>query len=304
MNLNSRLYNLIKQVLVNGTGRREEYEYLVCLNWCGEVQHLSISNSGHYKKEFEESRDLQRCLVNTNNDAMNIVQFTQSLMSRILYTVKSKATQKDIDRVLANVSHFRRIIIYWSGHGSKLGIFTNGSPGSDILFDYKSLSRISNPHKFVILDSCHSGAFLKYGFWKSTASLLMICSCQENEESGAWIMDGTDSGGILTKCLSDPVSTWFKIMYKVFYTNETLFPIYNKFSKLMLEEIGMYDKLALIGIATYYQNLLILIKFGHLLFHPQHPMSFPDVSSTIHSKYWNEWEKQVETTLINTHLIL
>lgn len=239
-------------------------------------------------------------------------------------------------------------VCYFSGHGRlnpdnrqlslslAKGRFDNESEELvPFNFIFKQFQRRKQQHSplLFILECCHSGAAVeshaRFNELDPNDSVFMIASCSSMELSGAWIMDGMDSNAIMTKMLTDPIGTYFKINFQVFYdfggdwlqkncsatttrksNQRTLYELYDKYSEMMMEEWmsndpGNINVKALMWIRSHcphiyilFKNLMLLVRYGHKLHMPQSVVSFPDLSPTAQSQYWTNFEQEVESFVI------
>src|SRR5690606_9623366 len=127
-------------------------------------------------------------------------------------------------------------------------------------------------HRLFVLECCHSGAALRHGKF-GDSHVLLLAACSQNEVSGGWIMDGSDSGGIMTKFLIDPIRTLYKVLFGVFCELleeqvERLYLIYEKYAVEMMKclEKNVLDVLYDCGmhVVVLYRNFLLFLKYGHL----------------------------------------
>lgn len=284
--IKSRIFNIIQKIFI----KKEKEMIMILIGNSGETLKLNLRNSIEYQKEFEDNIILQRCLLNTNNDILNIIE----MFYPIFYEIYGQKNKKEIIERLKRIES-DSIIYYYSGHGNKKGMIF------DEIFEYKELLKLIDKikNKFIILETCFSGEYFQNkGYYYKDKYLLYITS--SIQESGGWIMDGKDSNGIMTKCLIDPIGTYFKIKYKIFYeSNNKLNEIYDKYSILILKELNISFLFEIdIRILKIYQNYLLLIKFEKDLFYPQFTYSYPDLSKSKDSKFWNLFEKEIEKYLI------
>jgi hypothetical protein len=314
----SRNVKLLKNI-ISSQETPEPKIFLLCLNFVGNTHHLKIINSISNLKEFESKEHLQRALLNSNND---IIDFTKYLIlnsdGHIEFEIQSQATKKYLRLKYEKMKNLKEFIFYFSGHGTCKNneFYFNFSKNlkeselynlKDLIFNTKHI-----PHRLFIIDSCHSGIASSYGNWDSQSSTFFLCSSHQNEHSGGWIMDGSDSGGILTKTLIDPIGTFFKINFKIFFDWDNKFKMdltqmYHRIALKMIKSLKngqtLVNQLKGMGnnVLLIFLNYLILIHYGDELLYKQTPVSFPDLSETRHSSYWVEFEEELESKMMNKY---
>ena len=300
-------------------------KYAICLNFVGTTYHLNITNSISNLKQFESKEYLQKSLLNSNNDIIDFIKFLKKKNEKNFeFEICSKITKNYLeDSILSKLSKKKSLILYFSGHGTNKNeefyfnfLKKNNSNNESEFYSIKNLiektNAISN-NRLFILDSCYSGLSSKFGILKKNENenenLFFLCSSNKFQQSGGWIMDGSDSGGILTKCLIDPIGTFFKINFKIFFDwdekfKENITKIYHFYSIKMIKSLedGEFILKILKSIGNdwliLYLNFLILIKYGDELLNKQTPVSFPDLIKTKESKYWNQFEEELEYEML------
>jgi hypothetical protein len=269
-------------------------------------------------KEFESKEHLQRALLNSNNDVIDLTKFITHNSDNFEFEIQSQVTRKYLEKKFEKLKNLERFIFYFSGHGTFKNnqFYFNFSKylKESELYNLKDL--IANtkhiPNRLFIIDSCHSGFSSSYGSWDTHNSTFFLCSSHQNEHSGGWIMDGSDSGGILTKTLIDPIGTFFKINFKIFFDWDEKFKkeLTQKYHRIALKMIQalengqrLVDHLKKMGenILLIFLNYLMLIHYGDELLNKQTPISFPDLSGTKKSTYWIEFEEELEEIMMKKY---
>lgn len=273
------------------------------------------------------------------------------------FSIHGHIVAKDVKKVLLDTYHRieksnaenEGLIFYWSGHGKVIDAFPNAihlsqmghkklylsmarSRTNDIEEELVSLSDIVHQWNklqgrknarhplLLVLDCCHSGfATHEFGTWGNSIHdmRLIMTSCTGEEISGGWIMDGANTGGILTNFLIDPIATYFKVQFNIFYDfggnfydtgnspMRMLYDIFIEHAERVIDDTGLrdtFDRLTLRAgqhIATLYKHFLLLVRYGEKLYYPQHPQSFPDLSSCYASRHWKDMELEIEKVILS-----
>jgi len=310
----------------------------------------------------EENGSLRRSLLNTNNDVCRFTQVLHQLAlahgihdlrCEIYGHICANNLVERIDRFhsMTHGDHTHSnvgTVCYYSGHGRSAShvVCDQNVTSKDTslvlslarnVFDHKSeelvsvnavLSRLrSKGPVLLILECCHSGAAVlgNMGSFDENnpyVNVFILSSCSADELSGAWIMDGMDSGAIMTKVLTDPIGTYFKIAYQVFYdfggswlttsknNQRTLYELYDQYSDMIIDEwrsnypnslhVKAFNWLREHAphIFILFKNFLLLVRYGHKLHMPQAAVSFPDLSATKNSHHWTAFEQVMENSIL------
>ncbi|KAL0478883.1 hypothetical protein AKO1_010723 [Acrasis kona] len=348
----SRITNLIKHIKPFHYDRSgpsiqnikdTTFHHVLCLGFTGNTHHLKIANAVAHSEQFHENQYLQRSLLNSNNDVLNIINFISKLAYPISFSVNGHVTAKNVKHVLkesfitTSDSNNKGIILYWSGHGKAVeSIHSNSkelylsmakSSHNDTSEELVCLNKlISYWHSlqpvhplFLILECCHSGLAVVEGLgtWgtSSTQPCLILTSCAAEDVSGGWIMDGANTGGILTNFLIDPIATYFKVIFNVFYefggdifSNNPMKSFYDVFSYHIDNIIDDCDlrqdfirlqKIAGSHVVVLFKHFMLLVRYGNKLYHPQDAKSFPDVSKCRDSEHWTLMEQEFEELILD-----
>eukprot|EP01080_Neovahlkampfia_damariscottae_P000384 gene384-6798_t len=319
-NLINVLYPNREKKYVDVNINTTENDFILCLNFVGNTYHLNIKNSISNLKQFESNEYLQKSLLNANNDVIDLVKFLilkNKSMSE--YEICSQVTKNYLENsILSNISKKKSLIIYFSGHGTNKNnefYFNFAKSSNSNSTEFYSINNLIENTKYLsknrlfIIDSCYSGLSSKFGKNQQNEKIFFLCSSNKDEHSGGWIMDGSDSGGIMTKCLIDPIGTFFKINFKIFFDWDNKFKndltkIYHFYALKMIKSSknGDINLEILKNIGNHwlvlYLNFLILIKYGDELLNKQTPISYPDLSETKNSKYWIQFEEELESELM------
>lgn len=326
------------------------------MQFTGDLCGLTIENANEHIDLFKNNVVLQRSLLNTNNDVFQFAESMHKLLSMVSHCTLNveihghicagealDKLQCFITRSLTSRVGRAGLTLYWSGHGRYMAQQKQLDLSMAVsIFDHKneklmSLREIVRHCKrmgplLLVLECCHSGAaVLEFGSWDQyniSNCVLVLSSCTAEELSGAWVMDGMDTNGIMTKILIDPVGTYFKIAFQVFYDfggdwlnvntmnncnhERELYELYVKFADCIIDEwiytreADNAHRLAIVYIRehalhvyTLYRNYLLLIRYGSRLHMPQTACSFPDLSQTRTSRYWEEYENEMEKRIVN-----
>jgi hypothetical protein len=344
---NKNVQGILYDSITLQTEKKKHFLNLLCINCAGNTHHLTIANAVQHEKEFQDNDYLQRSLLNTSNDAINFANMISRMTDGHLdFSVHGNITTKDVKRLIRDAyqqitPENSGLILFWSGHGRAVQS-TPGAvhirnmkkelhlemesydervkllPISSIVTEWHHLQKGHYHPLLLVLDCCHSGlAVHDLGTWGNTTRgmCLVITSCSDKDVSGGWVMDGTNTGGILTNFLTDPIATYFKVQYNVFYDfggtiddkGSSMYKFYQIFLECVEQVITdcelrpVFDRIRVRAgdhVATLFKHLMLLVQYGHKLHHPQYPKSFPDVSTCAGSQYWSTMETQMEELML------
>jgi len=219
--------------------------FLLLVGNMGETEQcndLSICNViRDYSHQFEL---YSRCIINVHNDLFHLLYLLQNIYTKLKSTKRGSFNYNmicnyDCKKSIELIQYFSTKnysdsvdciskrqqplnIIYWSGHGEQnLGLAFQGN--NHLGFDrFLQFFKNGNEHvlKLFVMECCFSnqGEISKFlQNVKSDYEYLFVCS--SIEKSGGWICDGTDSNGILTNFITDPVSSYFKGLLSLIFFN-------------------------------------------------------------------------------------
>jgi hypothetical protein len=327
---------------------KRHFHNLLCINCAGNTHHLTIANAVEHAQEFQDNEYLHRTLLNTSNDAINFANMLSNITRSFFdFSIHGQVTVKDAIRLIRS-SHQQLIrntendglIIFWSGHGKAVKTTqgalhidqmghrelqlemtrsdhdTNMLPISSITDEWNKLQRNRFHPLLLVLDCCHSGlAVTELGTWGSNSCgmCLIITSCSDDDISGGWVMDGANTGGILTNFLTDPIATYFKVQFNVFYDFGgdlftppmlTFYEIFQEHIDRVIDDSGLrpvFDRLLIRAgdhIVKLFKHFMLLLQYGDKLYYPQLPKSFPDLSPCISSPHWKDMELAIEKLIL------
>ncbi|KAG2377953.1 hypothetical protein C9374_008575 [Naegleria lovaniensis] len=323
---------------------------------------LSICNAiKDYSHNFEK---YSRCIINVHNDLFHFLYFVKNVekmygdkldVMDLTYNMicnyeyqKTKELMKffngkNYERSLKCMKEHSVLslnIIYWSGHGeNNLGLSFPSFQYMSFeeflsIFANQNSESISIPHLFV-MECCFSNEKEIFNFVQKTRHhnkpfpYLFLCS--SIEKSGGWICDGVDSNGIMTNFLTDPVSSFFKVKYKIFFdlgnNSSEYFPYFNakvkrKFYSIIdtcLSEVFplVYpvEFVNFIGahlsflhssmIRLLFKHFILLHYYVDKLYQRQTPFSYPPISTHVLRDLkvvtlFSQMEDNIDSLLIDT----
>ncbi|KAL9649731.1 hypothetical protein ABK040_009546 [Willaertia magna] len=340
-------YNFIKEEkfynnLINSF---QQSIYLLLIGNLGDFSscgNMSIHNAiNDYSQQFEL---YSKCIININQDLFNILYLIENIINnqiKIKYKmicnydlntsvkyIKNWST-KLLQSSTSSITNFNNLnIIYWSGHGEKeLGLqFQENHLSYNTFFNLLNIKHLNN---LFIMECCHTNIEIINNFVnKSKSKFETLFLCSSSDKSGAWVCDGIDSGGILSKFLMDPVSTYFKVKYKIFFDLgehcNVYFPYNSNSIKYNFYEILDYYLTKMIKIVftkdfliflsentiirVLYKHFLLFYLFSNELYQPQKPYSYPTIqisdnqtTQSLLSTYLNQMQQDIETKLIEIY---
>eukprot|EP00761_Pharyngomonas_kirbyi_P001452 gb/GECH01001456.1/.p1 GENE.gb/GECH01001456.1/~~gb/GECH01001456.1/.p1 ORF type:complete len:383 (+),score=63.22 gb/GECH01001456.1/:1-1149(+) len=307
----------------------------ICFAFVSNTHHLTISNACEHAEEFKSSPDtLQRTLISTNNDVVTMVNMLVSLKPQIRTTIFGRASVPQVKRKLISLKSDKLreqsntgVILYWSGHailGSDSSLLLCLAPDDPTSYHQERHIPVQEVFNWCgeepllfIMDCCHSGRAVEWikNYENGARSKKMImASCDALEVSGSWVLDGSDSGGIMTKFLTDPIGTYFKVKWTVFCDLEgsmeeeqssigQLYNIFDRYTDDIMKSCLPDDDLELIQNAgshvyTLWKHFLLLSKYGDQLYRSQSPISIPDLSPCLECDLWSKFEDAFEERVV------
>jgi hypothetical protein len=286
------------------------------LSYSGPVFDLSISNITlpQNTERFLSEPHLQRALLNAVHDVCDLSLFLHDLVSQYPTVFVSDLVRRVFANASATVALVESsqcnfsapFVWYFSGHGSVMhtagGLSSkqlqlsfavdgllNAETEREVKVPFAELMKHCpwnpNPDGIVILDCCHAGAALE---WCRQRNLMCLCSTSADAASGGWVLDGTDSNGIMTKFLMDPVGSYFKVRWNIFhdFTREEITKLYAaieaRVSSIMDATLPQETLLRIRRtphIRIMLLHFVLFCRMSSQLYLVQFPCSFPDVGA-------------------------
>lgn len=289
---------------------------LICFEDPGFLQdeQLCIRTAHNYTDALTNDQFKKQSLLNTNNDMVHLAHFIHSQVPSIKAHLFGRNSSWKAEFETLSISQ-QNVIFYYSGHGRMVNhdLLLTLSVDPCILFFQDVIPQLAPArHTTIILDCCYSGLLAQLG----QKNMFILASASKDQVSGAWIMDGSDSGAIMTRFLTDPIGTWFKVKHHVFLRNEDrllhvqqLHNIFDKHVEAMFkesDELSNVKKVVLESagpvVFTLFKHFAMFTFYADQLFVPQTPISLPSIAGIKTSGHWKLFEEEMERQLASLWL--